>query len=63
MSEQKREQCPDCPDGQVWNKNGPTNEICPTCKGTAFIWVNVEQEAMTPTREQDQEGPQVLAGL
>lgn len=34
--------CPDCPDGYVWNTNGQTNKECPTCKGNAFIWKQLE---------------------
>ena len=34
----RRVPCPECPDGQVWDKNGPTNEVCPRCLGEAFIW-------------------------
>jgi len=30
--------CPDCPDGQLWDRNGPTEEACLTCGGTAVIW-------------------------
>lgn len=36
----KRIQCPECPDGQVWNNKGPTNETCPNCRGEAFIFEN-----------------------
>ena len=34
----QRVKCPDCPDGQLWNSKGPTNEACPTCGGDAFVW-------------------------
>ena len=34
----ERIKCPDCPDGQVWTEKGPTDEICPTCRGEAFVW-------------------------
>lgn len=34
----RRIKCPDCPDGQVWNEKGPTECVCLTCNGTAFIW-------------------------
>lgn len=36
-SEVKMMQCPDCPDGYVWNANGPTSKECKTCKGTAMV--------------------------
>ncbi len=39
----KRVQCPDCPDGSVWTSKGPTEEICPTCRGHAFVWRNVKE--------------------
>jgi len=31
--------CPGCPDGNVWDSNGPTSECCPVCGGTAVIWM------------------------
>lgn len=40
----RREQCPDCPDGQVWTSKGPTGETCPMCGGEAFIWVRDEDD-------------------
>lgn len=27
--------CPACPDGGVWNSDGPTGRLCPVCKGMA----------------------------
>lgn len=36
----RRIQCPDCPDGQVWNRKGPTADACLTCGGEAFIWTS-----------------------
>lgn len=35
----KRATCPVCPDGYVWNESGPTDRACPTCGGTAFVYV------------------------
>ena len=29
--------CPACPDGSVWNSDGPTSRTCPVCLGTAEI--------------------------
>ena len=29
--------CPSCPDGQVWNSNGPTGKTCNTCNGHASV--------------------------
>ncbi len=29
--------CPLCPDGSVWNSNGPTGRKCPACNGKAYI--------------------------
>jgi hypothetical protein len=29
--------CPCCPDGYVWNRNGPTSQTCPICGGTAEL--------------------------
>lgn len=29
--------CPSCPDGNEWSINGTTGRACRTCKGTAFI--------------------------
>lgn len=40
----KRVQCPDCPDGQVWDRNGPTREACPTCGGNAFVWAGQDAD-------------------
>ena len=39
-----RTKCPDCPDGQLWDRKGPTADACPTCGGTAFIWTAPEEE-------------------
>lgn len=30
-------QCPSCPDGYVWDANGPTAKTCPTCGGKAIV--------------------------
>ncbi len=32
-----KKQCPDCPDGYVWESTGPTDLTCPTCGGFAFV--------------------------
>jgi uncharacterized protein (DUF983 family) len=40
----RRIQCPDCPDGQLWDRKGPTSEACPTCAGNAFIWTTEPAE-------------------
>ncbi len=40
----KRTKCPDCPDGQVWDRKGPTEETCPTCGGEAFVWTEGDEE-------------------
>lgn len=32
----RRIKCPDCPDGQLWDRKGPTDDACPTCGGDAF---------------------------
>ena len=29
--------CPRCPDGYVWNSNGPTPKCCPVCNGHAAL--------------------------
>ena len=29
--------CPACPDGYVWDSNGPTCKPCPVCKGHAAV--------------------------
>ena len=29
--------CPDCPDGSVWNSQGPTAKVCPVCNGHAVV--------------------------
>ena len=31
------QQCPSCPDGYVWNIQGPTGKTCPVCKGYAMV--------------------------
>lgn len=45
--------CPDCPDGQIWTSKGPTGELCPTCSGTAYVWVTARS---TRDREGDKHG-------
>lgn len=45
MSDVVKKPCPDCPDGSVWTSKGPTEEICPTCRGEAFVWVEDDGEA------------------
>lgn len=42
MNELETKLCPDCPDGNVWNINGPTGATCPTCKGYAVVNLNGE---------------------
>lgn len=37
-SEARRIKCPDCPDGQLWDSNGPTSDACLTCAGSAWVW-------------------------
>lgn len=32
--------CMSCPDGYVWNVNGPTGKACPVCKGYARLHLN-----------------------
>ena len=32
--------CPACPDGAVWNSEGPTSATCPVCKGHAVVMLN-----------------------
>lgn len=29
--------CPACPDGYVWNNDGPTGKCCPVCGGHACL--------------------------
>lgn len=29
--------CPVCPDGYVWDSNGPTSRACPVCNGYAVV--------------------------
>ena len=41
-AELTRQKCPDCPDGQLWDSNGPTDLPCLTCEGTAFVWAKKE---------------------
>jgi hypothetical protein len=35
--ESLKQACPSCPDGSVWDRNGPTGETCPTCNGKAYV--------------------------
>lgn len=35
----RRMPCPDCPDGNAWTLNGPSEQACPRCKGKAYIVV------------------------
>lgn len=32
--------CSACPDGYVWNSNGPTSRPCPSCGGFAVVHLN-----------------------
>ena len=32
--------CPACPDGGVWNEDGPTGATCKVCKGHAVVHRN-----------------------
>lgn len=36
--------CPACPDGNVWDSNGPTGKACPVCKGNAFLGEDHEDD-------------------
>ena len=38
--------CPDCPDGKVWNSDGPTCKVCPTCGGHAAL--NLDGSLIAP---------------
>ena len=29
--------CPACPDGNVWDSNGPTGKTCSVCNGHAVV--------------------------
>ena len=29
--------CPSCPDGNEWNREGPTGRACPACHGNGYI--------------------------
>ena len=47
--------CPDCPDGQVWNNDGPTGRACKTCKGFATLNLDgsaLEEPEMDEPRDQ-----------
>ena len=44
--------CPACPDGGVWNNDGPTGKICPICKGHAVVNLNGEPLRKEQIREQ-----------
>jgi hypothetical protein len=37
--------CSGCPDGSVWNSNGPTSKTCPICRGQAIV--NLDGSALT----------------
>lgn len=39
--------CPACPDGYVWNSNGPTRKTCPVCKGLAAVGYRAAQTEQT----------------
>lgn len=39
--------CPACPDGYVWNSNGPTRKLCPVCKGLAAVGYRAAQTEQT----------------
>jgi uncharacterized protein (DUF983 family) len=51
MTTPSRIQCPDCPDGQLWDKDGPTEDVCPRCGGHAFIWTAEEAEKRSSEHE------------
>ena len=38
--------CPDCPDGNEWDANGPTGRACKTCGGHATI--NLDGSKLRP---------------
>jgi hypothetical protein len=44
--------CPACPDGQVWNSEGPTGRRCPVCKGRAVLGGDEDDATAS-----EQEGP------
>lgn len=50
----RRKQCPDCPDGYIWTKNGPTDAECTTCLGEAYIVVRDEDPVGELIKERDQ---------
>jgi len=41
--------CPACPDGSVWDSNGPTAKICPICNG--YATVNLDGSPIAPPFE------------
>lgn len=46
QSSKSRQQCPDCPDGYVWTKNGPTDKACQTCGGNSYIEADADREML-----------------
>ena len=40
--------CYNCPDGYVWNSNGPTSKCCPICAGHAML--NLDGSKLRPSQ-------------
>lgn len=40
--------CPNCPDGNVWDSNGPTCKVCPVCNG--FAALKADGSALPPRK-------------
>lgn len=45
-SDDELKPCPECPDGNVWNSNGPTGATCKVCKGHAVV--NLDGSPLRP---------------
>ena len=53
QDDDRRVPCPECPDGQVWTREGPTGRTCGRCKGHAVIWTTDNEDDGEDTNVED----------
>ena len=56
-----KQPCPSCPDGNEWDRNGPTGKACSACGGNGFIGEDEDDSPYCecgnePTEEEDASG-------
>jgi len=42
-------QCPSCPDGNEWDREGPTGRACQTCKGKGYLGEDNDEDETDDT--------------